>query len=168
MCDRKFGHILGGWWFLHRGHDPVLGRECPKSFPTLRTGGGHWGSTHALLDAIYRAKPKADPKQTRTPRARLDALARMIDSRGSRPSPRRKMASSLASTASRTLFFRCVPNDWKQHNSVQNSGLCPWLFSGGLNSSGDCTDMHSSCVHRSGQVHLFGHIHEQRGHWDRS
>ena len=27
--------------------------------PGRRTGGGHWGSSHELLGAIYRAKPKA-------------------------------------------------------------------------------------------------------------
>ena len=40
------------------------GRIFPKNLVwnlslNLRTGGGHWGSSHQLLGAIYRAKPKA-------------------------------------------------------------------------------------------------------------
>ena len=41
---------------------PSGSSTCPLALLRLadryRTGGGHWGSSHQLLDAIYRIKPK--------------------------------------------------------------------------------------------------------------
>ena len=33
--------------------------------------------------------------------------------------------------------------------------------------SSKCKDSPDAVLESDGQVHLFGHIHEQRGHWDR-
>ena len=42
---------------IPEGVDIVVTHEAPYGIFDM-TGGGHWGSSHQLLDAIYRAKPK--------------------------------------------------------------------------------------------------------------
>eukprot|EP00913_Durusdinium_trenchii_P020716 g19456.t1 len=52
--DSRSGNNYGD---LPAGIDILVTHDAPFGIFDM-TGGGHWGSTHALLDAIYRAKPK--------------------------------------------------------------------------------------------------------------